>query len=910
MIGGPLSYETWHANMPLCLPSPSIVNKFLADYGPRIIEGQLRTEELVQYLQVRKLPLRVSISEDATRITPKICYDPKTNQLVGFALPLDQNGMPKSYSFKARNVKEIQDHFNNSSNHISSSVYVQMVQPQTAGSKEDAPPFCLSLFLTDNKFTSETIYKRWIDTISKLREQNIIVDNFASDADPKFMKVMKVMSELGYQDSSFLESEWYSCGGYAVCTCTQDPIHVVTKCRNRALKTSRLTQIGTKIISTSHLNYLIDNVSKDKHCLTITDIDPKDKQNFPSAEKMCSTKTIECLLNFVPGSEGTAMFLEAMNNFSSSYLDTTLNYSERVYKIWHALFFFRGWRSWLVNCNKRQQKKKNTKSFSNANYTLKENFISSICYHAIELNAHTLVKQVLSINDDNLCKEGAFDKSKRVEGYAFTPNLQGSQQCEGMFRQVRSFSSTFSTVVNCNMLDIMNRIKKIQLQSDIITCCSEEIKFPRFEKKIGNSNLKRSSRLSKEECIALIEKARKDVSDGLIKLGINQRDLDFHCQVTAVNSLDEENCENDDYTDDEFDPENVNEEETVLENENEVEEGLQEDINLLSGITGELCMKDYSTERVSWDEESPFAVVMDNVGNEKFVRKSSICWFLQKDKYKLSSDRLQRVQEKDVEKLSRKFDGKSCCLARNNFFIFIKRNFTFKGPIASPNETSPLIQCEEIRLGQWCVFVRNKKLWIGLVLSFCYVTGKTFREREYSRLFAMVPPKIQNVNDSQSQYKAISKTNKPVGVLCCWYSYDTKGNLTSADDKLHEFVSIEEYRGTLQKPLYMNSFLQISSSTLEALNQVNREMNGKSTITNRFTAFFIFLYFEESVNDTRLETSSHKEPSEKPLEIITETLTETHINVGDYVICKVETEQKRSMNFVGQVLSVEGLIFL
>lgn len=29
------------------------------------------------------------------------------------------------------------------------------------------------------------------------------------------------------------------------------------------------------------------------------------------------------------------------------------------------------------------------------------------------------------------------------------------------------------------------------------------------------------------------------------------------------------------------------------------------------------------------------------------VRKSSICWLLSKDKCKLSSDRLQRVQEKE-----------------------------------------------------------------------------------------------------------------------------------------------------------------------------------------------------------------------------------------------------------------------
>lgn len=47
------------------------------------------------------------------------------------------------------------------------------------------------------------------------------------------------------------------------------------------------------------------------------------------------------------------------------------------------------------------------------------------------------------------------------------------------------------------------------------------------------------------------------------------------------------------------------------------------------------------------DEESPFVVVVDGKGNEKVVRKSSICWLLSKDKHKLSSDRLVRVTEKE-----------------------------------------------------------------------------------------------------------------------------------------------------------------------------------------------------------------------------------------------------------------------
>lgn len=161
-------------------------------------------------------------------------------------------------------------------------------------------------------------------------------------------------------------------------------------------------------------------------------------------------KVLSCLEEYVPESEGTAMFLKAVNFSIYSYLDNKLSPADRVYKIWYAIFFFRVWRSCL------------TKS----KYTLKESFISSNC---IELNGHTMVKQLLKTHTD--------------EDYVFNPKHQESQQSESMFRQVRSMSSTFSTVVNCSMIDIINRIYKIQLQSDIMNACFGKIKFPRLEKR-------------------------------------------------------------------------------------------------------------------------------------------------------------------------------------------------------------------------------------------------------------------------------------------------------------------------------------------------------------------------------------------------------------------------------------------
>ncbi|KAJ6642514.1 hypothetical protein Bhyg_07465 [Pseudolycoriella hygida] len=162
MIGGTLLHETLHANLPLVWPSLPFVNKHIHDKKVFVMEGKLMLEGLHQ-------------------IQATVSYDPNTNQLVGFALPLDENGMPMPCSFFARNATEIQGHFENTYNVISSNVYVQMAQPMS----RIYPPFCLLFFLTDNTFQSEAILNRWNYTAEQLQDFGIIVDNFASDGDPR-----------------------------------------------------------------------------------------------------------------------------------------------------------------------------------------------------------------------------------------------------------------------------------------------------------------------------------------------------------------------------------------------------------------------------------------------------------------------------------------------------------------------------------------------------------------------------------------------------------------------------------------------------------------------------------------------------------------------------------------------------
>lgn len=130
----------------------------------KIIEGELRIKELSHYLETLKLEKNVWLSEDATGITAKVEFDPNTNQMVGLVLPTDtRTGMPKSFSFLARNEQEI---LKNMKHEKSNYVYIVMAQPLVQG----VPPFILQLYGTDSKFKTQDVLLRWRHTVAELNK--------------------------------------------------------------------------------------------------------------------------------------------------------------------------------------------------------------------------------------------------------------------------------------------------------------------------------------------------------------------------------------------------------------------------------------------------------------------------------------------------------------------------------------------------------------------------------------------------------------------------------------------------------------------------------------------------------------------------------------------------------------------
>lgn len=596
MLAGKRAYEFIQRNLPESIPSLSSVNKNIRKRDSPIIEGVLRCDELLLYLQERQLPLSVSLSEDATRIIGRVQYDARSNQIVGFVLPSNENnGMPIPYSFNARNAKEIATHFF-SGNNISSFVNVIMAQPLA-----DVPPFCLLLFGSNSRYTTADVANRWEFLIQKLSDLNIRVLTISSDSDPKYNSAMRKLSHLGCQSNLFLNYNWFSCGDTKTTFYVQDTIHIGTKMRNFLLKTisnSMKLPFGKKFyIQFSHLNYLLQNFPKDQHLLTASVLNPIDRQNFQSVMRICDNRVIELLKKNVPQSEGTVKFLEILQNIIHSYMDRSLTPLERIHKMWYSVFMLRIWREYILSSKK---------------FKLKENFLTANCYTCIELNAHSLVHCLL------------FLKRSELPHY-FLPHLFSSQPCEGQFRKIRSFTSTYSTVANCTVKEIMGRVTKIQLQYDISNDSNSDFLFSNKKvtpnQETGNNNGE-ISLPTEDEIVEEINKCKARAIKDAVNIGLlnPKSNKQIPCKIKAYDSY------------------------------KYAEKVTQTESHLITSIVPKIksvLLKDY-TDQINGkiiNEASPFVEIIYGKNNKrKVVKKTSLCWLWRKDCYRVSSDRLERVK--------------------------------------------------------------------------------------------------------------------------------------------------------------------------------------------------------------------------------------------------------------------------
>lgn len=609
MLGGRLAYETFKANAARSVPSLSTIDDYIGQVKSSAEEGVLRTDGLAKYLQDLNLPRIVSLSEDATRIVNRIQYDKSTNQLVGFVLPIQgTNGMPLTGGNKACSAATMERCFfdikTGEEKKRSSNVNVVMAQPMVKG----IPPYCLLIFGTDSMYTSEDIRKRWSFIVDELRKRGIEVFSFSSDSDPKFNSVMRQHLKLGQKTTissnlpEYFNADFFSNMNHTYVP-VQDTVHIGTKLRNRII--NKTLKFGEYDISINHVMTLTEMFSKDKHKLCPSTVKPTDRMNFDTVLKICDENVIS-LLNNVDGSKGTILYLHMTSKILRSFLDLRLKPLERVRYIWFANFILRIWKEDIQ---------------SSEEYKLKDHYPTLNSVSCVEINSHSIVILMCYLKERNL-------------DHLFHPELFGSQQCENIFRQIRSLSSSYSTVTNASVLEILQKISKIELQNEIVHSKSTSFNFPRIGKmsrsyypiidRNGENQYLNSIPLpSRDEIFSEIELAKMEAIEYVESLGVSLKIPSNYGYRAKFFERSEKSTIR----------------ENVLDISSAKENNSDPDVlQLFKEINLRLYSNKIKADNI--DEKSIYVKVKNINGDLFCVKKNTLCWLLDKTTTKLSSDRL------------------------------------------------------------------------------------------------------------------------------------------------------------------------------------------------------------------------------------------------------------------------------
>lgn len=609
ILSGRMAFNSLHANLLGCFPSISTMNRYIHRSDHAVVEGELRIDELKVYLKERNMPMWVSLSEDATRVDNRLQYDARTNQIIGFVLPTNHNGLPIPFQYKARDVQEILTHF---SKDIPIANFVNTIMAKPLG---DASAFCLLIFGSNSKYSALDVAKRWSYVSEELEKVGIRVLNISSDSEPKFNSAMRHNSGLGKDSND--SSGLFKCGSSLEPPFyTQDYPHILTKLRNYFLKTidePEIIPIGKYFVQQQHLVELMECTDKDQHHLTPSCLNPSDRQNVESALRICSEKVINLLKQEIKFSEGTAAFLQIMQDVYSSFDDRNCSPIERVKKSWRALFMVRIWRNFILN---------------QPELKLADNFMSSYSFYCIEQNAHSLILFLLYLKKNHLT-------------YLFHPYMFSSQPCESFYRQIRSQTTVSSTVVNFSTKEILNRISRTQLLNEISNDKDTGLVYPKTLKSCTFSDSKDWNNFPNgDEIIRTVLKCRTEAINEAINLGLideecKAKELACVCPVaphvakTRKNEIDFTNA--------------------MMFEENE-DKYVELHTKLINA-----SLKNYST-KFDGSKTTETSSYVELKGNSRRLvfKKTSVCWFLGKRGFKSSSDRKYRVRSGKKKKCNNK----------------------------------------------------------------------------------------------------------------------------------------------------------------------------------------------------------------------------------------------------------------
>jgi hypothetical protein len=330
------------------------------------------------------------------------------------------------------------------------------------------------------------------ETINLYLSSAFFILGWSSDGASPFMKAMKIVSELGSLGSRDRDvncptefKPFYRANIYPLYNPFQDSVHIAVKML-RCLALRQLIMGYGAIASMSQISNL-QNRYGGKSARMSTGLNAgdttenKDRMNYAVADRMSKVR-VTSLLNVndeSPEEEATKTFLQLIRHVIDAYIDEETEVNDRLFSALFCDFFTRCWRETLGVLIER----------NHLGASMARNFVTQNVETCIVLNSHSLLSFLINCRDNS-------------KPELFLPSLTGSQSCENTFEALRSMSTTNSTVVNFDVLDVVRRVKRLNLLQKLPDIC-ESFKF----KKAHKHKLKPPTRLPENVEIEKIAKA-------------------------------------------------------------------------------------------------------------------------------------------------------------------------------------------------------------------------------------------------------------------------------------------------------------------------------------------------------------------------------------------------------------------
>ncbi|CAF4361896.1 unnamed protein product, partial [Rotaria sp. Silwood2] len=253
-----------------------------------------------------------------------------------------------------------------------------------------------------------------------------------------------------------------------------------------------------------HLENIVkNNINKIDHALVMSDLDPSDRQNYRSCEKISSDEVLS-ILESDDDSYATFLYIKLLRYIIDAFINKATPIKDRIYFSWTIVFVCRLWKAWL-----------NAEFKSATQKCRDEYFITAPAYYSVEINAHTLLYLILLVDQGSLQSE-----SLQIP-------LFSSQLCESIFRSTRSLTGTQSTMVNFTVMDFLHRAEKLTALQNIKSLQHQnqqyQLQFPKHRKHQKNEQLTviPNQSLNVNEIETIVFQAFEHAQELVSKLNIN-----------------------------------------------------------------------------------------------------------------------------------------------------------------------------------------------------------------------------------------------------------------------------------------------------------------------------------------------------------------------------------------------------